>query len=193
MTKSLLGEKVAVLVANGFSEKDFVLSQKALLPAGADIRIIGMDNGLVNSWNAEGWGLNFAADQALNGALAADYDMLIVPGGQRSIEKLQLTAHTRRFIGGFVDAGKPVAFFDDALQLLLFSERGEGVSVAGPETLQAQVQEKGAFWSDESYVISGNVMTGLSNEDTREDYVQAVSRFLIEKPVVDDDKQAVAA
>ena len=132
MKKPLLGEKIAVLVANGFSEKDLTLTQKALINAGASIRIVSMDHGLVNSWNDLGWGLNFAADQVLSEALAADYDMLLVPGGQRSVEKLKLTAHTRRFIGGFVGMSKPVVFFEEAADLLAFADRAAGIALCGP-------------------------------------------------------------
>ena len=136
MKKPLLGEKIAVLVANGFSEKDLTFTQKTLLNAGGNLRMVGMDQGLINSWNDLGWGLNFAADQVLAEALAADYDMLIVPGGQRSIDKLKLTAHTRRFVGGFVSMGKPVAFFEEAVDLLMFAERAKDHTITGPEKLQ---------------------------------------------------------
>ncbi|MEZ5813737.1 MAG: DJ-1/PfpI family protein [Alphaproteobacteria bacterium] len=201
MKKPLLGRKVAVLVANGFSEKDLTLTQKALVSAGAALRIISMDQGLVNSWNdddgdggQEGWGLNFAADQVLNRALAADYDMLIVPGGRRSVEKLELTAHTRRFIGGFVDSGKPVAIYNDALALLMFAERAGGFCVAGPESLRQNAEAQGADWSDTSYSVSGCVVTGLSDGQTRADYVDVVSEFLVAK-VLEEEKlsEAVAA
>lgn len=97
MSKTFVGDKIAILVANGFTEQDLTHTQRALQAQGANTRIIGMDNGLVNSWTGDAWGHHFAADCALNMALAADYDMLIIPGGRRSIEKLKLTAHTRRF------------------------------------------------------------------------------------------------
>lgn len=122
MQKPLLGQKIAFLVANGFTESDLVEPQRALQALGADTRIISMDQGLVNSWNGEGWGLNFAADQALNTALAVDYDGVVIPGGARSIHKLQLTAHTRRIVKGFVEAHKPAAALCDASEILRFAE-----------------------------------------------------------------------
>ncbi len=120
MHKPLLGEKLAVLAANGFCENDLTVIQKSLQPLGVTTRIIGMDNGLISSWNGNGWGLNFAADSVLNSALAADFSMLFIPGGQRSVDKLQLTAHTKRFIGGFVGSGKPVVAVGEALGLIEF-------------------------------------------------------------------------
>lgn len=122
MQKPLLGHKVAFLVANGFNETDFIASQKSIQALGADTRIISMDQGLVSSLNDQGWGLNFASDQALNSSLAADYSAVVVPGGKRSAEKLQLTAHTRRFLRGFYESNKPVVIIGEAKDLLTFAE-----------------------------------------------------------------------
>ncbi len=177
MQKPLLGQKIAVLVANGFNEKDLTVSQKALLSAGADVRIVSMDNGLVNSWNEQGWGLNFAADQALNEALAVDFTMMIVPGGSRSVEKLKLTAHTKRFLNGFMNAKKPVALLGDAVSLLAFSGRGEGLSITGSESVRADAEAAGAKWSEETYEVSDNLITGDSSEQSRMGYVEAMVEF----------------
>ena len=180
MTKPLLGQKIAVLVANGFAEDDLISMQKAMMDAGGDIRIISMDNGLVHSWNHDGWGLNYAPDQVLNRALAADYDMLVVPGGRRSVEKLELTAHTRRFIGGFVNCGKKVVCFEDAVELLLMVEGTQDIVVSGPERLHEIAIEHGYEWFDGAYMISGNVMTGQSNGQAHEEFAARATCFLIE-------------
>ncbi len=191
MQKPLLGKKIAVLVANGFSEKDLTMTQKALMNAGANVRVVGMDQGLVNSWNEQGWGLNFAADQVLNEALAVDFSMLIVPGGQRSIDKLKLTAHTRRFVNGFLNADKPAAFFGDALSLLPFANKGEGYVVSGSEDLREELEAAGAEWSEDAHTISQNIITGGAFEGARDDYAAAVIAFFLDS--ANDDIEAVAA
>ena len=63
MNKSFAGEKIAILVANGFNEADLTQIQRILQAKGANTRIIGMDNGLVNSWTGDAWGHHFATDQ----------------------------------------------------------------------------------------------------------------------------------
>jgi protease I len=185
MHKALLGQKLAVLVANGFCEKDLTEMQRALFNSGANIRIIGMDQGLVNSWNESGWGLNFAADQMLSEALGANFTMLVIPGGQRSVDKLKLTAHTRRFIGSFLDARKPVVAFDQALDLVVFSNRISGRTVTGPEALKADVEAAGATFANEAFTIDGNLMTGGAATGSREEYVAAALEFLMESAIVE--------
>ncbi|MCB9983201.1 MAG: DJ-1/PfpI family protein [Rhodospirillales bacterium] len=182
MSQSLRGQKVAVLVANGFCEKDLTVLQKEILHSGAQIRIVSMDAGLVNSWDDEstpgGWGLNFAADAVLSRALAADYDMLVVPGGVRNIEKLQLTAHTRRFIRGFVEAGKAVVFYNNAVGLLRFAECEGDFELASAEA---------------PIVQSGHVLSGVCDAQTRGEFIRAAAEFLSLQALAAKEPQAVAA
>lgn len=181
MKKPLLGKKIAVLVANGFAEKDLTMTQKALGDTGADLRVVSMNQGLVSSWFEGDWGLNYASDQVLSQALAVDFDMLIVPGGERSVQKLELTAHTRRFIGGFIDSRKPVAFYAEAMELLVYSERAEGMVVAGPPALKEKIEAAGATYTDEPFAVSGSVMTGERDKAGRESYTEQVAAFFIEQ------------
>ncbi|MGB4058003.1 MAG: DJ-1/PfpI family protein [Alphaproteobacteria bacterium] len=178
MHKALLGQKLAVLVANGFCEKDLTEMQRGLMKTGANVRIVGMDVGLVNSWNDNGWGLNFAADQMLNEALGADFSMLVIPGGQRSVDKLKLTAHTRRFIGSFLDARKPVVAFDHAVDLLVFSQRIKDRTVTGPAQIKEEAEKAGAIWADTPFAIDGNLMTGGSMTGDHAEYVAEALAFL---------------
>src|ERR1700760_1574067 len=117
-SRSLQGRKVAILVANGFNQQELMLAQRSLLDAGAHARIVSPESGLVHSWADDGWGHNYAIDAQLSEALGADYAMLVVPGGNRSMDKLKLTAHTKRFLGSFLAMQKPVALCGDALMLL---------------------------------------------------------------------------
>jgi len=118
MSKFLTGTKIAILVANGFEQNDFTQSQRALLAAGATLKVISPDQGLVNGWEGASWGHHFAVDQTLSTALGADFDMLIVPGGERSLNKLKTTAHTKRLISSVMNANKPIVMFGTASELL---------------------------------------------------------------------------
>lgn len=145
--------KVAVLVANGFNENNFLKAQKMLNDMGATVKIISMNQGLVNGWHmmdaSEGWGHNYAVDTQLNAALGVDYDALVIPGGMRSMEKLKMTAHTRRFIGSFMGANKPVAVMGDALDIMDHVQMTEGREVAD---------------MDSPAMMDGNMLTGRCDD-----------------------------
>jgi len=105
---------MAVLVANGFNEADFIAIQKMMREIDVKMTMVSANQGLVNGWNGTSWGHNFAVDVQLNTALGVDYDGLIVMSGERSHQKLMTTAHTQRFINSIVDAHKPVIVVGDA-------------------------------------------------------------------------------
>ncbi len=158
--KPLTGLKIAVLVANGFCEQSLTAIQRTLQPLGGALKIISMDQGLVNGWSGENWGLSFAVDQPLSEALAADYSALIVPGGERSIDKLKLTGHTRRFMCGFLDTGKPTVICGGAADLLVHIEKAVSRTISAPDAVKASVEASGAIISGEDFVMDDNLMTG---------------------------------
>lgn len=161
MAKALQSLKIAVLMSNGFNETEFLSIQKAMIEQGASLRIISTDSGLVNGWDGKGWGHNFAIDAQLNTALGIDYDALIIPGGQRSLDKLKLTAHSRRFVGSFIAAMKPVVCMGDAVQLLAHTDHLSGRTVSGPEAKKPIAETAGATWgqdmAQDGLLLSGDV------------------------------------
>ncbi len=122
MQKPLQNKKIAILCANGVSESHMTEVQKGLMKAGAFIRTISIDHAIINSWNGTGWGVNFAVDASLNTALGVDYDMIIIPGGERSIEKLMKTPHSKRFISSLVRLNRPIGIIEDGVKLLEVTE-----------------------------------------------------------------------
>jgi len=173
MAKTLQSMKIAVLMANGFNEQDFLTIQKAMIEQGASLRIVSTDSGLVNGWDGKGWGHNFAVDAQLNTALGIDFDALIIPGGQRSHDKLKLTAHSRRFIGSFIAAMKPVVAMGDAVQLLAFTDHVSGKTVSGTEAKKGVAEAAGAQWVATGPAMDGTVMSGDTEDGSREAFVSA--------------------
>ena len=87
------GKKIAIMVASGFNEEQFLIIQKTLLEAKASYTIISRDIGTTNGWASEKWGLSYPVDQNVSATLAIDYDALIIPGGANQIETLRHDLH----------------------------------------------------------------------------------------------------
>jgi protease I len=191
MSKSLSGTKIAILVSNGFNQQDMTDTQKLLNSMGVSLKIISPDQGLVNGWEGTGWGHHFAVDQQLSTALGADFDVLMVPGGQRSLDKLKTTAHTRRFVNSFVTAGKPVALFNEAIDLLVYAEQVAGRTVSGPEAMKDAVVQAGAVWAEQSPAIDGALYTGsVVSEEDRAVFIAGMLDFFIAHVTVTQQQAA---
>lgn len=162
MQKSLAGKKAAILLANGFNETEMTVFQRGMMEAGAFPKIVSVENSLANGWQGTAWGHYFAVDVQLADALSADYDLLIIPGGQRSLDKLKLTAHTKRFIGGFLAAMKPVMLVGDAAQLMAYTGQANGLMLNAPAENKESLTQAGAVYSENSPTIHHNVISATA-------------------------------
>ncbi len=172
--QNLAGKKIAILVANGFAETQLTSPQRALIEAGAKVKVISPEQGLVNGWHDTAWGHYFPVDEQIDSVLGSDYDMLMLPGGKRSIAKLVQTEHTARIIKSIIDAGKPVAAIGDGVGLLAFSERASGRRVTGAEEVLESLEKAGAeIAADEAIVHDGDVLTARDAE-ALDEFVEAM-------------------
>jgi len=166
------------MVANGFEETEMTEPQRALLKAGATLRTISTEQGLVNGWHGKAWGHFFPVDKQINSVLGADYDMLLLPGGERSLEKLSANAHSRRIIGHFLDAGKPIAAIDDGVGLLAIAQKLKGRTVAAPEQCHEALGAAGATVSEDGVHVDGVLVTARNLESLAEFVDQTIKIFV---------------
>ena len=159
------GQKVAILIANGFNEAEFIGMQKKMREIGAAMTIISANQGLVNGWDGQGWGHNYAVDAQINTALGADYDVLVVAGGARSHDKLKMTAHTKRFVGSMMAAQKPMMMMSDSIALMGELELLDGRTVTGPDEMRQMATSAAATWSEDSVCVDGHMITGMWSEE----------------------------
>lgn len=178
MQKPLAGLNVAILVANGFHEIEMTTFQRALLEAGASPKIISVESSLAHGWQGKGWGHYHPVDKHLSDALAADYDVLLVPSGHRGHEKLKQTAHTRRFIGGFMMAFKPVLAMGDAVKMMAEIGVIKGMMVCAPEESQPVLSQNSVIVSENSPTIHSNLMSVLSEGDNIQESVASFIAFV---------------
>jgi protease I len=123
-------------------------------------------------------------------ALGADYSMLIVPGGIRSIEKLRLTAHTKRVIASFIQSGKPVAVFDEAFELLANAADLAARKVSGPAANEEAARQTGAEWDASGLAIDNNLLTATTVEKRDEAIAQVMKLFTAQARAIAPASQA---
>ena len=125
-------QKVMLLAAHGAEEDQVSQLQRAILAAGGKPSTVSVEQCVINSWSGENWGCSFPVDAHVSETLAMDYDMVIVPAGVRSIDKLLQNPHTERLLSSFMEAGKSIVIFGDALRAL--HETGIAMHPKMPET-----------------------------------------------------------
>lgn len=177
MTTSLANANIVLVIANGFNEGEFTEIQRALLKAGAKLKTVAPENSLSNGWLGKGWGHYFPVDQNIGEAFGSDFDQMILVGGERGVQKLQQNPHTKRMVGHFLDAQKPLIAINEAVSLLSLPGKIDGRSVAG-HTDDAAMVATGAKLVAEAIVTDGPLMTVKSDDITA--VVEAILSHLAE-------------
>ena len=134
MTKTTLsGLKIAIMVADGFGEKNFIEIQKMLMGQNAQLKVISASIGLVQGRTGTQLGISYPVDSQLSETLAVDFDALIIPSGETHLATLAEELHSARIIKAFLRENMPVLAQADALKLV--SEIDSSIQ---PDTVQAQ-------------------------------------------------------
>jgi protease I len=179
MQTNLIDKNVAILAADGFDEEQMTEIQRALTKVRAHIKIIAAEQGVVNGWHGDGWGHHFHVDAPIGEALGSDFDLLVLPGGTRSADKLKQNLHTRRIINHFLDANKPIAAIGAGVGLLALGTTLADRIVAAPAEAETDLKNAGAAIGENSEEVDGNLLTANGEdlaawvEQTLEFFAQA--------------------
>ncbi len=184
MTSTVTGKNVAILIANGFDETQMTEIQRALTKAKANVKTIAPEHGVVNGWQGAGWGHYFPVDAQINEALGSDFDMLVLPGGERGIAKLKANLHTRRIVGHFLEAEKPVAAIGAGIGLLALSNKIAQRNLAAPDALHEELAAAGASLSEDEMTIDGFLLTATGEDIAA--WVEASLSFFSEVDAVQE-------
>ncbi len=184
-------KKAAFLVESGFCERELTQAQEALREIGFDCRVISSENEVVRGWNEEKcegdnyWGKSYAVDSSIKRVLAANYDVLVIPGGHRSIDKLKLDNGVKSFISAFLGTGKPVIAYNYAIDLLMHTDLVAGYSVAAKNEICDTVKNVGGRCAAPSFVVSKNLITLSRYRDVNDKIQNAVKSIIDGKPYIE--------
>src|SRR6266404_7969028 len=101
MAKELNGQKVAILVADGFEQVELTGPKAALEKAGAQTQIVSPAKGKVQGWNHFDKADKFKVDVQLENADADSYDALLLPGGVANPDQLRIMESAVNFVKSF--------------------------------------------------------------------------------------------
>ncbi len=198
--QNLSGKKAAFLVDNGFCEREFKQTEKALSLLGMRCETVSPSSSMVlTGWNEKkdssesDWGDEYAIDQSVNQAVAGMYDVLVIPGGKRSIEKLELSSDVRGFLGHFFQTRKPVIAYNNAISLLVFHSLVSGYSLAAKDKICDTAKTAGGRCAQPELVVSKNLITLSRFRDVDDRIQRAVLSVFNGEPYVEKIVEAAAS
>lgn len=158
-------KRIAVLVTDGFEQVELTEPMKALQEAGAQVDIVSPKDGKVTGWASTDWGDEFSVDVNLSNADVADYDGLVLPGGQINPDKLRIEEKAVSFAKGFFEAHKPVAAICHGPWLLVEADVVKGRKMTSFPSIKTDLVNAGANWVDQEVVTDQGLVTSRNPDD----------------------------
>ena len=94
-----------------------------------------------------------------------DYDLLILPGGAKSMEYMRQDKEILQFISDFNDSGKVIASICHAAQLLISAKVVDGRKISGYYSIKDDINNAGAIYTDEPAVVDENIVSTAHYKD----------------------------
>ncbi|QZH75113.1 MAG: type 1 glutamine amidotransferase [Erythrobacter sp.] len=170
-----MAQRIMILATNGFEQSELEGPKQRLEDAGYETVVVSPEDGQITGWDDKDWGSPVEVDMSLDEAEAADFDALVLPGGQINPDILRMNEKAVQLVRDFDDAGKPIAAICHAPWLLIEADIVDGREVTSWPSLRTDLANAGGTVVDEEAVVDGNLVTSRNPDD-----IPAFTKALIE-------------
>jgi protease I len=159
------GFRVAILATNGFEQAELEKPRKALEQAGAETVVASPEIGSIQGMNHDEKGDKVKVDVALAKLNASDFDAVLLPGGVANADKLRMEKDAQAFVKEIDANQKPIAVICHGPWLLISAGLAKGRHLTSYYTLQDDIRNAGAKWSDDEVVRDKNWVSSRKPDD----------------------------
>ena len=163
----LSGKRIAILATNGFEQSELEVPRDSLKEAGATVEVVSLQAGEIRGWDKKDWGRPVKVDKTLDEVSAADYDAIVLPGGQINPDLLRVEPKALQLIKDVFNAKKVVAAVCHAPWLLIETGIAKGHRMTSFKSIKTDVMNAGANWEDAEVVVDQGVITSRNPGDLK--------------------------
>ena len=158
--------KALIITYTGFQDHELVYPYYRLLGAGFETTIMA-DKKDGNDRVYGILGLNMPCHAFLDAFnykqfyqdYLSSYNMLVLPGGVKSLEKLRQDENVLKFVNEWDALGKCIVSTCHGAQLLISAKVVKGRNISGYYSLKDDINNAGAHYVNAPYVIDKNIIT----------------------------------
>ena len=115
----------------------------------------------------------------INEIKVTEYDLLVLPGGVKAMEKIRQEKRLINFITEFHKAGKVIACICSGAQFYI-SKNYKRKKIAGYYSMEDDITNAGAIYTDMPAVVDGKIVTTAHYKDMGP-WMKSVLSFLMSK------------
>src|SRR5262245_30485104 len=158
----LSGKRVAMLVEEGFEDRELTGPLDALRAAGATVTLVGP--AAKTDYHGKRGEATVTSDLAAGSAKMPDFDALVIPGGYAP-DKMRMRHAMVDLARDAMDAGKPVAAICHGPQVLISANVLRGRTLTCWPSIAIDVKNAGGLYVDKPVVEDGNLITSRKPDD----------------------------
>jgi protease I len=176
MANTLNGKKVAILATDGFEQVELTEPKKNLEEAGAAVTVLSVKAtpDEIKGWEKTDWGKKVKVDGQVSEADPAQFDALVLPGGQINPDKLRVDQDAVSFVKRFVATGKTTAAICHGPWVLIEADVIKGKTMTSWPSVHTDLNNAGANWVNQEVAVDAQFITSRKPED-----IPAFSREII--------------
>jgi protease I len=165
MMSDLKGIRVAILATDGVEQSELTEPRKFLDQLGAETVLLSPKAGQIQAMQHDEKSDKIKVDRVLEGADPNEFDAVLLPGGALNADHLRVNKDAHRFVQQIDRAQKPIAVICHAPWLLISAGLTKGHKMTSYHTIQDDVRNSGAEWSDEPMVRDRNWVSSRQPSD----------------------------
>ncbi len=165
MSERLSGFRVAILATDLFEEAELIEPRKALDEAGATTVVIAPHSGEIQAVQHDKKTQKVKVDQTLADADPEKFDAVLLPGGAMNADALRNEPLAQEFVRRIDQTRRPVAVICHGGWLLASARLVKGRHMTSYKTIQDDLRNAGAFWTDKEVVHDGNWVSSRQPTD----------------------------
>jgi len=172
----LAGKRVAMLVEEGFEDRELTGPLDALRAKGAVVTLVGPTAGA--QFHGKRGEATVRSDVAAGAAKMTDFDALVIPGGHAP-DKMRMRHAMVDLARDAIESGKPVAAICHGPQVLISANVLRGRTLTCWPSIAIDVKNAGGLYVDKPVVEDGNLITSRKPDDVpafSEAIIRALSR-----------------
>lgn len=158
----LSGNRVAILVEEGFEDSELTEPMRALKDAGVKVVVVG--TGSQEAYHGKRDKAVVKENENVVDVKPDDFDAVVIPGGYAP-DRMRLCRPMVDLVREMHYSGKIVAAICHGPQMLISADIVRGKQVTSWESIAVDLENAGAKWIDQAVVQDGNIITSRKPAD----------------------------
>ncbi len=148
-------KRAIIITGKLVQDHEFIYPYYRLQEAGFEV-----DVAIRNKETVQGiLGMTVTPTRDIKGIKVEDYDLLVLPGGAKAMEKIRQDKEVVDYIRDFNIAGKIIASICHGAQLLISAKVVNGRKISGYYSIADDINNAGAIYVDAPFVTDKNIIS----------------------------------